>query len=276
MAKVSDEARKKYFERIGAFKKSAAEILEKEERIENIIAGGDPGAEYKRIVLAQDNLILASQYLIINNLSVALLGVKNETSLNDARRACYKILINLEKVFTNFVDVPFSEYENALANIESFPELERYEMIRKVGFSIDRVIVGFGENTKWKWSFIDLHARLATIAKNCINLKSFVAGMDPRMDGFQERIEHFNLTRRLLQSAADSYRKKYELSTHRMDDFRQAISYLGALKRLSLLLGRQQESVALKKKMEIWKSKMDTDQKNSELAKRHRPPADTE
>ena len=52
MAKVSDEARKKYFERIGAYKKSATEILEKEERIEAIIDGGDPGAEYKRIVLA--------------------------------------------------------------------------------------------------------------------------------------------------------------------------------------------------------------------------------
>ena len=34
---------------------------------------------------------------------------------NDARKACYKILIHLEKVFTNLVDAPYSDYEANLA-----------------------------------------------------------------------------------------------------------------------------------------------------------------
>ena len=76
--------------------------------------------------------------------------------------------------------------------------------------------------------------------------------------------------RRLLQGAADNYRLKYEISTNRMDDFRVAISYLGALQRLSLLLGRQNEATGLKRKIDIWREKMETDHKNSEKASRLR------
>ncbi len=128
----------------------------------------------------------------------------------------------------------------------------------------------FGENTKWKWPMVDLEARLATVSKNCLDLKTLVQGMDPRSEGYRERIEFFNLSRKLLQDAADSYRKKYEVTNKRMDDFRKAISFLGALQRLSMLLGRQNEAVNLKKKSEIWKKKMESDQKNSEDASRLR------
>ena len=268
MAKVSEEARKKYFERIGPYKKGVAEIQEKESRVEKIIQSGDPGAPYKRLAVANDCLTQVSYYLVMNSLSVTLLGVKNEAYLNDARKTCYKILIHLEKVFSDLVDAPYGDYEANLEAVASYPENERYQLVRKVGFAIARVVDGFGENSKWRWSFVDLHGRLATIAKNCMNLKQLSAGMDPRSEGFKERIEHFNLTRRLLQDAADQYRKKYELSTSRMDDFRQAIAFLGALKRLSLLLARPQEADALKRKIDVWKAKMEADQQNSETKSR--------
>lgn len=273
MAKVNEEARKKYFERIAPYKKTINELKDKESRIEAMLKVDAAGEPYKRLALARDNLCTVSRFLVINSLSVSLLGVKNENALNDARKTCYKAVIQLEKVFTNLLDVPFSEYEEALKACESFPEMERFELVRKTGLSIALVKEGLGDNSRWKWSIVELEGRLAAVAKNSLNLKTLVQGMDPRSDGYRERIEFFNLTRKILQGAADSYRMRYEVSTGRMDDFRTAISYLGALQHLSLLLGRANEAAALKRKIDIWKGKMESDQKNSEKSSSRRPPA---
>lgn len=260
MARVNEEARKKYFEFIASYKKSITELTEKEART-NPKLKGNP---YMRLAQVSDNLTVISLYVVMNSLSVSLLGVKNENALNNARKTCYKAIIQLEKVFSNLVDAPFSEYEKALLSTHSFAEMKRYELIRRTGLSISLVRDGFGENSRWKWSLVELDARLAAVAKNTLNLKSLIHGMDTRADGYRERIEYFNLTRKLLQSAADSYRLKYEVSTNRMDDFRVAISYLGALQRLSLILGRQNEALALKRKISIWHDKMESDHKKNE------------
>lgn len=273
MAKVNEEARKKYFERIALYKKTINELKDKESRIEAMLKVDSAGEPYKRLALARDNLCTVSRFLVINSLSVSLLGVKNENALNDARKTCYKAVIQLEKVFTNLVDAPFSEYEEALKACESFPEMERFELVRKTGLSIALVKEGLGDNSRWKWSIVELEGRLAAVAKNSLNLKTLVQAMDPRSEGYRERIEFFNLTRKILQGAADSYRMRYEVSTGRIDDFRTAISYLGALQRLSLLLGRANEAAALKRKIDIWKGKMESDQKNSDKSSSRRPPA---
>ena len=272
MAKVNEEARKKYFERIALYKKTINELKDKESRIEAMLKVDSAGEPYKRLALARDNLCTVSRFLVINSLSVSLLGVKNENALNDARKTCYKAVIQLEKVFTNLVDAPFSEYEEALKACESFPEMERFELVRKTGLSIALVKEGLGDNSRWKWSIVELEGRLAAVAKNSLNLKTLVQAMDPRSEGYRERIEFFNLTRKILQGAADSYRMRYEVSTGRIDDFRTAISYLGALQRLSLLLGRANEAAALKRKIDIWKGKMESDQKNSDKSSSRRPP----
>lgn len=268
MAKVNEEARKKYFELIAPYKKGIGELNDKESRIESILKGSDAGESYKRLALAEDNLTIVSNYLVMNSLSVSLLGVKNENALNDARKACYRAIIQLEKVFTDLMDVPFGDYEEALKSTASFPETQRYLLIRKTGLAINLVKDGFGENTRWKWSIVELESRLATVAKNTLDLKTLVQGMDPRSEGYRERIEYFNLVRKQLQYSADEYRRKYEVGAGRSDDFRKAISFLGALQRLSRLLGRQDEANSLKRKIDIWKGKMENDHKNSELASR--------
>jgi hypothetical protein len=204
----------------------------------------------------------------MNSLSVALLGVKNEAFLNEARKGCYKCIIYLEEAVTPFVDVPFSEYEEHLARIDGFKDEPKYKLIRKLGFAIQSVMDELGENSKWKWSFVELEGRYATVAKNLLNLKTIVAGMDPRVEGYAIRVAHLNLAKRLLQQAADRYRQKYELSTVRADDFKLAIGYLSALRRIHIVLGESEDSDELRKKIEIWKTKMETDSRKREAVAR--------
>lgn len=264
MAKISGEAKKRYFERVKIYKKEIEKIIAREKNLLQLIEKGQNGEEYKKITLADESLNLASYFLLLNRISLSLLGVKNDAFLNDARKSCYKCVIYLEQVVTNLTDVPFSDYREALEKIEGFEDEKRYELTKKLGFTIQSVEDGFGENSKWRWSFVELEGRFATVVKNLINLKTVVAGLDPRVDGYQARIGHLNICKMLLQQAADRYREKYELSTLRIDDFKKAIGYLSALKRLHTSLGEANDAEIIKKKLDVWKSKMDADEKKAE------------
>jgi len=268
MAKVSEEARKRYFEKIKEYKAQIDSILMQEKKIQILIDNADDSAPYQKMSLAEENLAILSNYLLMNQLSMDLLGIKNENFLNDARKSCYKIIIYLEDVFSDYLDMPYTDYAGKIEQVQDYSELNRFYLIRKLGFSISMVKDGFGDNSKWKWSIIELEARLATLSKNVIDLKKFVAGMDPRSEGFRERVDHFKLTCKLLQGAADSFRMKYELSTNRMDDFKIAINYLSALKRFLTLTNQKREIEELKKKIDIWKQKMESDAKSTENAAR--------
>ena len=267
MGKISNEAKRHYFDMVKEYKQVIDSILQREKNILALIRKDDNGAVYKRINLADENLNLASYYILLNEISLSLLTVKNEGFLNEARKCCYKSIIYLEEVVSNHIDSPFSEYKERLEAIGGFEDEKRYFLVKKMGFTIESVIDGFGANSKWKWSFVELEARFATITKNLLNLKTLVAGLDPRVEGYQSRTNHLNLTKDLLHKAADRYREKYELSTLRMDDFKLAISYLSAVKRLHNLLGEAEHSETLRKKIEVWTQKMEADDKRTENRK---------
>lgn len=268
MGKISGEAKQRYFERVKEYRFIMDQIRRRETGILRSMQADAKGADYKRLSLANTSLDLVSYLILMNSLSVALLGVKNEAFLNEARKSCYKSIIYLEEAVTPFIDVPFADYEDHLSRIEGVKDEPRYKLIRKLGYSIDSLIDEFGENSKWKWSFVELQGRYATVTKNLLNLKTLVAGMDPRVEGYATRVAHLALAKRLLQQAADRYREKYELSTLRADDFKLAISYLSALRRLHILLGDSENSDGLRKKIDIWKAKMETDAKKREQASR--------
>lgn len=274
MGKISAEAKAQYSERVKAYKHDTEAILQREKNLLRVLEKDDSGAAYKRITLADERMNLASYYLLLNRISVALLGIKNESFLNDARKSCYESIIYLEDVVTGLTDVPFSDYEEKLEEIEGFDDANRYALVRKLGFTIHAVQDAFGDNTKWKWSFVELEGRLSTIAKNLIDLKKLVAGLDPRADKYEQRLAHLNLTKELLQHSADRYREKYELSTLRMDDFKQAIAYLGALRRVHMILSEATQAEVIKKKMEVWRAKMEDDERRSaEGSRRKAAPA---
>lgn len=266
MSKVSEDARKKYLETIQEYKKAIEDIENREKMILQVIEKDPTGSEYKKIRLAEENLNLLSYYVLMNNLSMALLGVKNEGYLNEARKLCYKVIIYMEQVVTGSIDAPWSDYEANVMLISSFDYQDRWRLISKMGIAIQLVLVGYGDNTKWKWAFVELEARYATVVKNLINLKTLFADTDPNAEGYDIKMAHLALARRLLDQSANRYREKYELSTLRFDDFRLAIKYLGAQRLLALAINRGQEAENIKKKMEIWQQKLENDLKRKDIA----------
>jgi hypothetical protein len=264
MKKPSDEARKRYLDYVQGYKNRIELALNKEKSAKEGIARDPATGSYQKLALADANLDIVSIYLLMNSLSVNFLGVKNEAFLNEGRKCIYKSIIYLEEIVSAFIDAPFSDYEPGLATIADFSDDKRYTLMRKMGFTIDSLEEGYGDNSKWKWSFVDLEGRFAVAAKNLLNLRTFVAGMDPRSEGYSARIALLALSRDLLQQSADRYREKYELSTHRIDDIKTAINFLSAIRRLHIVLGESDQADVIKKKAEIWRSKMEDDLKKAE------------
>ncbi|MDR0877819.1 MAG: hypothetical protein LBN21_07175 [Treponema sp.] len=264
MAKISNEERHKYFEKIKSYKVTVDTILKREQSILLVIKKDPASAVFKQLALVDEMLNLTSNYIIINGVSQSVLKVKNEDALNDGRKALYKSVIYLEEVVSNYVDAPFSDYEEKLAAIESVDAGRRYLLVRKLGLTIKLLEDAYGDNTKWKWTFVELEGRFAAAAKNIINLKNAVANTDPRAADYEPTMYHLALIKKLLMQAADRYREKYELSTNRIDDFKQGILFLSALRRFHIIMGDREDAETVKKKLDIWSAKLEADSKKQE------------
>jgi hypothetical protein len=267
MAKITNEAKNRYSERIQEYNKVIGMYLQREKKMLDIIAADSNGSSYKKLLLSSDLLNLISYYIIINSLSVSLLGIKNEEMLNEARKAMYRVMGYLEDVVSRYIDVPFADYEEKLVEIEVFDEQKRYDLVRKLGFTVRLLRNAYGFNSKYKWSFVELEARDAVITKNFINLKRALTDMDPSQPNYEFTYYHVQLAKKLLNSAADRFRERYELTSSTTDDFQNALNFLAALRRVHSALNERDDAEVIKKKMDIWKVKMESDAKRKELEK---------
>ena len=264
MAKISNEDRHQYYEKIKPYKASIHSLLKREEAVLQIIKKDPRGAAFKRLTLAEEMIALSSNYIIVSGVSLSMLKLRSEEALNDGRKSLYKAVIYLEEVVSPLVDAPFSEYEERLAEIAPVDAQKRYSLIRKMGLAIQLLETAYGDNTKWRWAFVELEGRYAAVAKNILDLKAAVGNTDPRSPDYEPTVYHLRMIKKLLSQAADRYREKYELSTNRIDDFKMGIHFLNALKRIHILLGDRSDAETIKKKAEIWSSKLEVDMKRQE------------
>jgi len=268
MAKITDQDRHVYHEKVKGFIVMTRSLLEKEKKLLVEAKKNTPESPYQKLTLADEMLNLASYYIAVNGISQTVLKTKNEEALNDARKSLYKAVIYLEEVVSNYIDVPFSDYEDKLKSIESYDQNQRYNLVRKMGLAIDILEQAYGDNSKWRWTFVEIEGRFAAAAKNMIDLKNVYVNASPTSPFYDSSVYHLRLIKKLLSQAADRYREKYELSTGVTLDFKTGINFLSVLRRIHIVLAENEESEAIKKKLAIWSQKLETDLKKQEEAKK--------
>ena len=238
-------------------------ILVREEHILGLLKKDTTGAAYKRLVLVDEMIFLVTAYIAKYKISIKCLGGKNETILNEARKTLYKVIIYLEEIVTDYIDAAYSEYEKRVDEIASITQKQRYYLIRKIGFIIWMVMEAYGENTKWKWSFVEIMARYAVVAKNIVDLKfASEVSLNPRDENYDDVIFHLRLVKTLLSTSAEDYRKKYEVATNDVADVKNAAKYLSALRRIHLILGEDKLAEDVKTKLKIWNKIAEKDKKS--------------
>jgi len=268
MSKITDQDRAMYLEKVKIYTAMTKALLDTEKKLLMEARKNTPNSPLQKLTLCDEMLNLASYYIVINGMSQAVLKTKNEEALNDARKSLYKAVIYLEEVVSNYIDAPFSDYEGKLAMIETYNQNQRYQLICKLGFAIDLLEQAYGDNSKWRWTFVELEGRFAVVAKNILDLKNIYEQMSPGAEYYDSSVYHVRLVKKLISQAADRYREKYELSTGQILDFKTGINFLGALRRLHVVLAENMESQEIKKKYAIWTTKLETDQKKQEEAKK--------
>jgi hypothetical protein len=271
MSKISSLDRAQYLEKISWYQASIEEGLSKEKDLLNTIKQDSPLSAFKRLSLVDVTLNLGSYYIAQNGISQSVLKIRNEDALNEARRSIYKSVIYLEQVVTGLVDAPFSEYEEKLGEIAALGSEQRYYLVRKTGFAINLLENAFGENSRWKWAFVDLEGRFAATAKNMLDLKKIISNTDPRSPNYAPTVYHLRLVKKLLMRAADRYRERYELSTNRVNDFETGILFLHALRRLLMIFGDREEAWTVRRKLDIWETKLNKDMQREPVMKNSVP-----
>jgi hypothetical protein len=264
MGKITQEQRTRYAEKVKEQRKIIESGLAKEKTLLDLLAHDDNGAAYKRLHLAEEVLDLSSWYLLVNTLSVSMLGIKNEDYLIEGRKVLVRGLKYVEDTTTAYLDCPVSDYEKNLDAIADMSLEARYRLVRKFGFAIQSYEDAFGENSKYSMSFIELWGKYAAIAKNFIDLRTAVADSDFSSPQRPVVLGYLAVVKDLLQRSADRYREKYELYTNKFEDFKLAITYLQTLRRVHVALGERDDAETLKKKIDVWSAKLDADAKRVE------------
>lgn len=254
MAKVTNEQRIKYQEHI-AFYKKKIEDLEKEIKTLKLKAASEAPeiASYTQVKTAKLLLQEIGIYCAMNEVSVDFLDVKNTSFLDKARQFTSDVIINLSKIVTNYLDVPFSDYEKQLALLSELTDLEKYELICQIGYCCDIIKNNFGENSKWKWNFLDTDSRLAIIAKNMFDLRRYQKLDNPMEEGYNVRRAHVALIQKMLLQVSLRFREKYELNGKEPEDLKKAINFQCALHRIVSILGDPEKIEASKKQIGVWK-----------------------
>lgn len=262
MAKVMTENRELCEIKCEPYKTMIKEALEREKNVLATIEQDAAQTPYKKLELCDEMIGIATYYIQINGITVELVNTKDNEALNNARKMLYKAIIYLEEVVSNFVDATTSDLEERLATIENASVEKRFYLIRKLGLCIDILIEAFGENSKWKESFVELQGRFATVAKNLLDLKKATKDyFDPNSPDYDNSVMYIRLIRRLYDQSATAYRDRYELATHRIDDMRMAIQFLSGGRRVAIALGESEDAEEIKKKAGVWKQKVENDQK---------------
>ena len=268
MGKITQDQRTVYQEKVKYYKSKIEELATEIKKINIEIAKNPESAPLKRIAIINKVMNQITIYCGMNEISIDLMAVKNTSFIEKGRQLLYEVIINIEKIVTNYVDVPFSDYSEGLSTLESMSDGEKLILVKKIGYCIFLVKSSFGENTKWKWSFVELEARFATITKNLFDLRKYQKMDDPRTEGFKERRNHLSIIREHLMSSSQGYREKYELSTKEIEDLKKAIDYQKALLRVNTLTGDNEKVENCKKQIEVWNTLLEKHLSDLEAKKR--------
>ncbi len=253
--------KKRFSVEVAHLKNKVDEINQK---IKHLEIKKDENDNLNKIRVASHYVDLVSIYCAMTDLSQSLLGYKNESYLDKGRKSLYKSIIILEAVVSNYIDMPLGENYELLKSLDGFSDAERIKLVRKIGYTVSLLADRYGENSKWKWSFVEIEGRFSVIAKNLFDFRTFQAKNDPREEGFNERYDYLYLVKEFLIKASNRYREKYELTNQTADDMKKAIDYLKALKRIHILFNESEEVQNVGKRIELWSQKFETDLKAKE------------
>ncbi|MCX7998781.1 MAG: hypothetical protein N3A69_07490 [Leptospiraceae bacterium] len=215
---------------------------------------------YYQIAIVLNSIRLMNTCLNINSLSLHILGLKSENYLNIARKEMYSVISNMEKVVGANFENGLDENRELLDAIVEFNPLQRLNFLKALRRTLNDIIdayeSGSKSGSKWKWSFPELHFKLAVLSKNLFDFRAYERENSLDNPYYYTRKEHFDLIIELSNVAAQEYRAKYDLATNDVGDLKKCIQILEMLRKIFQITGNHDELAKVKNLIESMNAKI--------------------
>lgn len=218
----------------------------------------------KKIKLAFKYMQISNYLCNIADIALNKIDSHTESTITDARVALSSGLTHLEDTFGLVVNDSLSSNSEIHEYLGSkITDEYKYKMIVYLCYTSKYVKYLFGENTKWKWNLVEIDKRIAIIAKNMIDYKTYIKNTNPSINGYRERVKTMMLVRKLISKSIDAYRIKYEVTDKKDEDMLLSINMVDALRAIASYLGEVKNAEDLKKTYDSLKRTLEANQKKS-------------
>ncbi len=252
-----NEAIKVPKEKMLQLEKVNKEILLKARKMPNV-------APYYNLELVMNYIECVMLNINMSDASVQYLKTRNSAFLDSARKQFYRVIQLLEEIVGSEVDRSLNENKDYLIKISRINIRQILTIARKISFVFDTLVDKFGDNNKWKWSFVDLYARVANVIKNMINFTEIEKYRNFRSEYFQDREDLLILCKNSLEEAAKELRNKYEMSTKVPGDIQNAIGLLTSLRSINSLYAESEEAERIRTIIDALKDRVNAEEKKKE------------
>lgn len=212
---------------------------------------------YYQLALVLNSIRLINTCLKVNELSVNMLQLKNENFLNIARKEVYSIISSIEKIVGSDFENGLDENRELLDTIPEFNPLQRLNFIKALRHAIKQIIDSYGPNSKWKWSWPEIHFKLAVLAKNLFDFRAYEKENDLENPNYYIRKEYYDLIIELSNHAAQEYNFKYEQSTKDVGDLRKSVALMEMNRKIFQITGDTEDLGKTKTRIEAINAKID-------------------
>jgi len=265
MVKISDVSKAECLKMQESYQKTLKLYKDEIDNIEKELLKKNNEFEIK-----EDKLKLAILYIKTTSYLCAICSISNnylkskpEAVLNEGRKNIITAIVLLEAVFSNQIDRELLHNEDVHEYFsDKITDEWKYKFISSFGYTITYLKYIYGDDSKWKWNFIEISTRFSIIIKNMINYKTYLRDLNPSIKWYEYRVKLMKLNKKLLMKSSESYRKKYELVDKMPTDMQMAINISSVLRKIHMYLNEIDEANKQKKTSELWLKKLNEDKAN--------------
>ena len=198
---------------------------------------------YYQIAIVLNSVRFINTCIQINELSVQTLDIKNQNYLDHARKEAYSIFFNMEKVVGADYELGLDENRAQLDAITEFTPKQRLHFLKALKDTITKLVEAYGSNSKWKWSFPEMHFKLAVLSMKLLDFLAYGKEYDLKNPNYRIRREHFDLIIELCNFAAYEYWNKFDQSTHDVNDMKKSRDMQDIKRKIFQITGENQEDL---------------------------------
>ncbi len=194
---------------------------------------------------AMHSIAYSNTCILMSELTEKIQGAKNSTYLNNGRKELSGCISELNKVFGTNLNSSVTENQEFLESLDGLEAQHKLHFFSELQDAITNIKAALGENSKWRWSFPDMHYRFITFSKNWFDFKLLQRSKDPNEPIY--KIVHDYLERLMTeaQNTAQEFRSRHELSTQEIDDLYKIRDIFEMQKSTYMLLGNDKASKRL-------------------------------